>query len=261
MSVLSSLQPYTDSNGLVQPYINPPIDSSNNGILYTSEMIIALLDNNVLNIDEINTLNVVYKSCEVIPGLMEHNPDKSGGQDSPDDYWGCGVASAFLNNNLAANILSYGNNKSKSHSQLSGSFWSKLGYHILRFYYWNGIPQVYNNEDPGKFTWSAWLGRFPHLTAHLKWAADLSPNLVERLWWAASLIISSLASSSNAGAWALCWLQVRLWELKGNGPLEWLAVKIWRWRFSKVFGNPGNMLGQYFQNPNHPLALALQNSK
>ena len=74
-------------------------------------------------------------------------------------------------------------------------------------------------------------------------------------------MISALVSSSNAGAWALSWLQVRVWEAKGDGLLEKLAVKFWRWRFEKAFGNPGNMLGQYFQNPNHPLALALLKSR
>lgn len=232
MSILSSLQPYTDANGLICPQSNPAIDSTNNGLLYTAEAIVALMDNGELTPELKQHFMTVYGSCEVILGLMKRLPDGTGGQEGPDDYYGCGAAAAFCDPSFAQDILNYS--------------WLRN----------------YNNENPGKFTLKSWMGRFPHLMTHLKLAAGQSIwNPFERAWWAASLMISALVSNSNAGAWCLSWLQVRVWEAKGNGLMEKLAVKFWRWRFNKNFGNPGNMLGQYFQNPNHPLALALQNSK
>lgn len=259
MSLLSSLQLYIDLNGLVCSTINPVVDSTNNGLLYTAEAIIALNDNNELTPELIQQFNNVYQSCEIVPGLMKRLPDGAGGQEGPDDYYGCGAASVYLGPQLAQDILDYGSKPSTSSSL--PTLWSKIVYYILRLVYWSGISQIYNNETPRQFNFDAWMGRFPHLTMHFKLAANVKLSIVERIYWSISLLISALTSSSNTGAWALSWLMVRVWEAKGNGLLEKLTVKFWRWRFSKAFGNPGNMLGIYFNNPNHPLAIGLQNSK
>jgi hypothetical protein len=271
MSILTDFAAYTDSNGLVQPLQNPSTDASDNGVLYTGEAGVAYSDNSALSSEMQTAMQAAFAKCEITAGLigaeLMRNPDNSGGQEGIDDYIGCGLGSAFVdpNGETAQRILNYGSNdrcSSWDPTESTDHLLSKLVFGLLMIVHMGKIPRVYNNLNPGKFTLAAWMGRFPHLFAHLQYATGGKPNLLRRIWWSLSVLIGCFTSSSNAGSWALTWCMVRCWEKRSNQGLgAKLAVWLWRKRFSKVWGNPGAMFASYFANQNHPLAVYLKNSK
>lgn len=263
MSITDDYKPYTDKFGLVQPEAGSPAGTSGNGLLYTAQAVVAYHDNDDLTQLKALAFDTVFTMCEKQPGLMMRAPQGKDDQEGPDDYVGCGLFSSYADDGeLAKRILSYGDVRCITFDPLaedaSKRTLSKIVYYTLRILnLGRGIRYVYNNVDPGKFTLSSWLGRQPALIAHLKIAAGITPTLLERLVWCAGLWVAP--SKDNHDAWILSWCRVRSWRKRGI--LEKLSVWMWERKFKKIWGNPGDLLAAYFNNPNHPNAVYLKGSE
>lgn len=255
-------KPYTDRFGLVQPEPGDPAGTSGNGLLYTAQAVVAYHDNDELTYPKMLLFEEAFMACEKEPGLMNRAPEGKDDQEGPDDYVGCGLMSSYADDgSLARRILAYGNKRCSTFDPAaedeSKRFWSRIVYYVLRVLnFGRGIRYVYNNSNPGKFTLSAWLGRQPGLIAHLKIAAGIKPTILERLVWCVSLL--GIPDKTHHDSWILSWCRVRSWRKRGLP--EKLAVWWWSRNFKKVWGNPGDLLADYFKNPSHPNAVYLKGS-
>lgn len=253
----------TDSYGLVQPFGL----WSGNGLLYSAEAIVALNDNKALDAATIQSFWKAYYGCMVQIGLVERLPGYKD-QEGPDDYHGCALASRYLGANLAHDILVYGQYKgadkwSAEYEHPDDVKLSRVIYSILSVGGLRKVKYVYNNVNPGYFTLSSWMGRFPGLIANLKYGAGgpakgYIPTPLEFLGWSIGLILGLFAKKENHDGWILPWTTYR--TSIGRTILGWPLLKLWNWRFRKVWGNPGDLLGAYFNAPEHPIAVWLKNS-
>lgn len=149
------IKDYLQPDGLVSPSRYPGKDSTGNGLLYLSlyqvlryrklEMIMGDVDYSAFN---------AIAACQIEPGLFKRSPTKAD-QEGVDDYIGIAAYSRYARGPFARNILNYG----QSHA-------------------W-----IFNNEVPGKFSWSSWFGRMPQVIAHFYYCAGLDPGFFRSLYW------------------------------------------------------------------------------
>lgn len=260
MSIKTDFLPYTDSFGLIQPDGN---GTSGNGILYTAEYVAALVHANDLDSQEKQRLISVLESCEKQPGLLWRAPLNKDDQEGPDDYVGIGYTAKFLNHpDIAKRIVEYGRVGVKEYDPSAEDegkrFWSKVIYKILSLFGNKTVKNVWNNANPGKFTLSAWLGRQLNLMAHLKFAANIDPSCIEKLVWCLAILKDLFEKKSNKDSWVLSWLAVK--TAKNKSFICDVVGSIWIWKFKRTWKNGmGELLGSYFNNINHPLAIHLMN--
>lgn len=124
-----------------------------NGLLFTSEALVLLARNNLLQtIGEYRLFFInLLESCQVEKGLYKRSPEHDM-QQGPDDIIGIAVASKYLKTDHASRILNY-----LRHNN---------------FTYYTAVNKLF---------WSGWLGRQPGLTALLSMCAGETPNLYDRL--------------------------------------------------------------------------------
>lgn len=270
-SIQDDYRPYQDRFGLVQD--NNKGDVTGNGILYTAQAVIAFSDNYLL--DEQQTLEFMYsiKCCEKSNGVLSRAPEGKDDQEGPDDYTGAALISKMLDDGaLAARIVKRGrfgvylfNEEYETDGEYKiGPFKvsrrkvSKIVFNLLSLGGNRRIKFVLNNTNPGYFTLSSWFGRQPSLVAQLKIAAKESPSLLESLMLHIDLLSSIFTKKDDHGAWALNWCQVRL--IEGTGRMHDLSARFWRKQFDKHWSSVGELLGAYFNNPDHPSAKWLRRS-
>jgi len=166
----------------------------------------------------------VLKKYEFLPGLWRRAPSKVDDMQTHDDYYGIGMISSVLDFTIARRWLDFG-------------YMSKhtfLGFITLRY--------VLNNVNPGKWHKKAWMGRFPHLIAHMKLAntgdIDVIPNKLECSAWTVSMVLSLISIKlakpgknieASTHAWARYWVA----EKSGISYYEYCAV-IWHKVFLRI---------------------------
>jgi len=231
---------YFDKYGLLSCY---PDASCGNGLLYSAEWLYCRNVMWNLTQGEVALWKQIYESCEKLPGLMMRHPEHPD-QQGPDDYFGCGTASAILypanRNSLAGRILDYGQSKK-----------------IL------GIPTYnYNNVNPETCTKHSWFGRFPALIAHLHYACNLHPGCSLRLCWILGLLHSAEAKRGEQDRFAMGWhmsrvvMMSKFWQ-RDTGIQN--AVGEWIGKFRKVYpGGMSELRSEYFQNSEHTLVHELE---
>jgi hypothetical protein len=257
MSVQDLFKSYKDQYGLIQP---SPNNSSGNSILYTAEYIMALLANNEFDVAERDRLASAMATCQRQSGLLMRSP--IGGaffedQEGPDDYVGACAASYFMKTDLAARILAHGRNygAQKYDAALEDPnhlLRSKVLYNLLSLFGLRKINYVWNSNNPGYFTESAWLGRQQNLVCHMQFAAGENPPLWRKLWWMAAIYSGTKATKDNHDAWILAWLCVR--TMNGRSWLCNLVANYWKKKMLEMWpGGMGECLCAYFGNPTHPI--------
>lgn len=233
MSAALDFESFQDSIGLIQPREGAGKDgscASGNGLLYTGEACA------VMGSDEIsyfrNSFASALNACERYPGLFLRHP-KCTDQESVDDYVGIGAASYFLASGHAERVLERGNRFP----------FLLFGVLPLRFYY--------ANEGQSSFDLRAWLGRFPALIAHLRYAAGQPPGFIPSLVHALSIAFSPWKNEDEP---ILSWLMLRVAENQ-SGPAR-MAGKIFRARLVHKYMDGGmkQVFSLYLGNPNHPIA-------
>lgn len=214
--------PYRDADGLVSPRPTTPgqRNASGNGILYTSEYYIALHLKGLVTTADREEAFRVFGACEmqISPGRFMRTPIHRD-ECSFDDYVGLAACSHLLGLPFARRLVAYG----KAHG----------------------------------WTWHSWFGRQPQFVAHLLWAAGDKPALWRRVWWMLTVLYSAFRPKHDQDARILTWLLVLVAE-KHQGWVGRTICKLWRKRLYKDFpGGVGQVLGEYFGNPAHPLSIHL----
>lgn len=227
MTLRNDLTPYTDEDGLVMPALNTP---STNGVMYTSEALIALIRNGEATSLDANNYIAKMSSCTPIPGLLQRSPQNSGGQEGPDDYYGLATAVDELEHykDIAKAVVLYA-------AKHLGSL---------------------DNINPGRWQWSAFLVRQPLLDACMLWAAGDFVGPVLRTITALTILYNAIfpAPTNDTTSWRLQWLQVQV--ARRHSLSSRLASILWYKRLYGVWGPSGMRAvnSVYFQ-PTHPLAI------
>jgi hypothetical protein len=224
MSLQENLSAYTDSFGLVQNRLPSPGDgwTSGNGLLFTGEAVCALAQAKELSDSLRPQYAKAVRNCAVVPGLYRRHPALVD-QEGPDDYIGLGAVASLCDVTIAEEILKYG----------QANLWCM------------------NNVTIGKKTLQSWLGRFPALICHLKFAAGQNPPLWQKIYWTA---IVAFQPWNGLDEPILSWLLCEV--AKGKSRICDLASKYFYRRLYKKYANGiHDVLVAYF-GAEHPLAKA-----
>lgn len=224
---------YTDPNGLLVSEPNPGINTSGNGLLYTGYYYMTLKLYGILTDADSQKFEQTVQACrkDGINGLYNRTPTKTD-QEGPDDYYGIvSAASAnYLNAPMSTDVYRYGND-----TRVDLVNW------------------VLNNESPGQFSLSAWLGRMPQFVAHCEMAAGKRPAIWRRAVWLSSVQLSDASNPDGNQSIVLTWLRAatiapRMRAMK-------LVAKDFRKRVMKNYPRGmKDVFAIYFNNPDHPLA-------
>jgi hypothetical protein len=215
---------YIDPYGLITPNGGP----SGNGLLYTSEWLVALKLKDEISEQDIHKFGKAIRSCRVAgyPALYNRNPSHPD-REAPDDYIGLAAVSSICGYHFIHQIVDWGNQTN----------WT------------------YNNLNPEEFHIKSWFGRMPQVICHFKFAAGKSPSVLEKIWWCGTIILSGLRPVKDNNGRCLSWLLVE--TAKGK---SWLCDLVGQWFMDKLNKDyPGGMsqvFTEYFTFP-HPIARIL----
>jgi len=231
--------------GLCQPYDGV----SGNGLLYTAEMILALEHNNELTDIDKSTIRAAYYSHMIVDGLMKRTWGNNFGQEGPDDYAGCALASSRIDSGiLAALIVQYGN-KGVTRCDPNIPFKEKILFWILKINGFGTIKNVFNNENPDLFTVRSWLGRMPHLICAMKLVAEMHTSLLSKIYF--GLTLTYCPDWTDCDRVILPWIKIK--AIEGRSWICDQFIKIWRWRVKKHYKSPGELFRKYFDRE-HPIS-------
>lgn len=219
------LAPFIDEDGLVleKPNAGPGPNTGNgiHGLCVVT--LIKILRNELTEQDRTNFCRVI-DSCRLpmpgtegaffIAGLFNRGPRKTEELISHDDYRALASVSSLLGTPYHKWIISYG----------TKNLW------------------IFNNLDPGSFSWSAWHGRFPGLVSTYRlmdtegFTDQDVENVAQRMWMA--------SLSSDPGGNLLTWLEAS--ALRGRFPTVDRYIATWRRSVGKCFGSVGGLLEAYY---------------
>ena len=257
--ILTDFAHYRDSFGLNQ---HLPVSTSQNGILFTMEYLICLLESSVsdeVKKQEIERLRLVFQSCEVEPGMLIRFPG-SGEYDSMDNNTAALVFSGiFGERKFAKNMDKLGKTvKCDGLDQESDKKWYVLAtvVSILTLY---GIkPKNYwNCQRPSKFCFKGWFGRSPGFMAllrHVRYGFALPLKLLFILIGQFLTLLRNPKETSDKKLAYVTWYYLTkktpFWE-------RWawkLAYKNWVKRLLKTYPNGmRDVYAIYYTDPKHPL--------
>lgn len=241
---------------------------SGNGLLYTTGYILALVDNNALNRDEVIRLLNVYQSCQVPgeSGLYHRTPTKVKDYNSLDDIFGVLLASKYLDDGLMAKfIYSRGQMIVNEVDESEGLDHpvvklSNKVFPLLKLLTLNKVKWNYNNVNPTKFRMNTWLGRRFDVVAVIQMAANKPVNFFYWIYWAITmLMIYTQDRKSNHNAFILRYTAAR--AVEGYGFMTNLVIKLFKKRFIKIWNSLGEVKAAYYNNPEHPDSIYLKNTK
>lgn len=194
--------------------------TSQNPVRWTAQYLVALImysyGKNYSPVEEFDRIKSIIPFKE--RGLLLRDPS-SLEQDSIDNYIAVGFIASVISLQIAKDILDYGSKH-------------------LRFYCTNG------------FTWKGYLGRFPQLFAHLKWALGQEPNWFERMAWYLSVYIG--ANSTSQDSKILTWFLILVSEDENN-ITKWLSKRFKQKLREQYPHGIGQVLKEYYHDQDdHP---------
>lgn len=220
----NELKFWTDNQGFVHPTYMPEPGHDQNAIRFTAEAYYLLYKYGDLPAESFRS---IMKEAEIEKGLYKRGGRDAIEQIGPDDLILLSAVSFLIGENtIAKNIYEYG---------------------IKHFH-------IFNNTDPGYFTFSAWMGRFPAWRAHLKFCAGVKPNFLE-LWLFKIAMRYTMKSYSiqNQDAWVFSYfmLLVASYREPNIRPLfqefqDALKAQLGEASLKQV-------LGSYYQKPDYPV--------
>lgn len=218
---------YLDGYGLVSPakVAEGTEAASGNGPMYTGEYYLQLSIRRELQSRDWYEFQTKIQRCCIRPGLLARTPNNPD-QEGPDDYYGVLAACSVL----GMRTLGY-------------SFW----------HHGRGTWGVFNNHEPGHFSWSAFLWRQPALI-YLSQCAAVERTLLTPLWsflTALSIIYAAFFSKKDDwDQWRITWLLVKGTEKRSS--LCFWASEFW---FKRLFkAHPGGMreVAKGYYETGHP---------
>ena len=211
---------YRDFYGLQQPSNDK--STSENGIRFTAQYIIALVKKGLLTPAEKGRLTSLVERCMKRKGLLMRDPSNPS-LDSIDNYIGLGVLSFYLRRSWARDAIQYGRKN------------------------WG----FYDNIVPGRKTVpAAFLWRFPQLSCHLKWVCGMRAGPLEYVSWCFSVFLASFTRDQDRRVLTtmLC--------IVGNrrGRFTDFLIGLFVRSFGRAYpeNGMGRVLSDYYQNPSHP---------
>lgn len=246
MTTTEDFKSYKDRFGLV----NLGGDTTQNGVLFTTEYAVQLIKSNAPVEDELYALLEAVRNCQIQPGLLKRHPETDE-YDSMDNTTAALVLSDYLDNGkLAKDIRDHG-----LYQDIDGYDTTQDTERNKRFYWlakalgFGTIRNVWNNSNPNKFCFFSWFGRSPGLMGLIDIAAIGSTTPFRSF----SLVVGQLIPTfqDTEDGWKLSYL---VWQVvKDYGFFYRLAYKYWVKRLYKC--RPGGMRQVYetYYGPNHPL--------
>lgn len=240
MSLKDEIKPYIDCEGLVSPSIpQPNTPGSNNGVMYTSEMIMMLIANKEANSSDVFYYLNKINSCMKRDGLLGRHPGGTGDQEGPDDY----LAYA-----AALDLIQTVSNQEADEFNIVRA--RTMARRIVLY----GLEHLgnMNNVSPKNWSWTAFLGRQPQLTAAFLWASKISIPAPLRIYVAASIIASAFNKDLGVDSWRLSWLLVQI--AKRHSWICRQASKLWYRRLYKKFPNGMKDVASVYYQAGHPFS-------
>lgn len=272
----AAFMPYTDPNGFTTTAPQAGYGSSGNLPLYTAHKTWAMWRWGYLREYDMAVVENAISKTEVWPGLFLRAPDGTGffnQQNSHDNLVGLGTLDIVLRANFCARALYYMRairtplGDAFTRAQTTGLWWRRALDALLG---WVRLPYYYNTEYPGTTktnagttNWGAWMGRMPHVIAHLQFC-DRNPKvewpwLGRRLWWAAAVFLAGRSKRGHQeDPWILTWHLVNAYERCGRRSwvCSWASQNFTRRLYSKYPGGLNTVflisfgeahpLGEYF---------------
>lgn len=226
MTIKSDFAPYVDGNNLLAPGPVSPgtLKGSDNGVMFTSEYFIMLKKQGYLTDADAADYAARINACINPQGMLCRVPmGQDDGQEQVDDYYG-----------VTNGCIELGN------TAIPRKFLKAI------FKYFG----VLNNENPGSFSWSAFLIRqlqllcavinssFPSMKNPLHYLIRLSAF---PLYLISAVIItfSSMDELTDTDSRRLAWHVGN--NLSKTSLLNWLAFRVWKNRLYKDY--PDGMKG------------------
>lgn len=205
-------------DGLVASRIVSPDEyhTSDNGLLFSSVYVIALKERGELTERDRRYWADKFRECYKpgYPGLLRRVNDDTKGMERPDDFHGVIGASAFVDPEIAREILDYGR-----HSRC------KVGPITL---HWN-----YNDKSPNEFHPAANRTLMQQWIASAQWVCGERVPWWRQLWWFAvvpwSAALSDPRKEGGQDPWVLSWCL-----MKAVGHENWLT-RLGAWIYWKRF--------------------------
>ena len=212
------LDHYMEADDLfVSPVRSPGHWSTGNGLLYSSFFYSILLLNGCLTEEDRVRFITMVDRCWAVPGLLNRGKNRPD-ENAQDDYH-IATASYLVQTDHAKAIYAYGRDNKFS----------------------------YDNQNPNKFKWSKWHGRFPGRPGYYALCAGEEPGCVQD-----KLIKIDIASgpSKDAGALMQQWLRNQIY--RRFSPYAQQVID-WEARFmSKYMSLSTAIKGEMGNNPEHP---------
>lgn len=225
---LKDFEAVTDDTALVQPFSG----KSGNGILATCQTAIILNDKPFFCYsDKFLKLFWAVCLCQIEPGLFRrHTKHFTEDQESVDDYLAISCAVPLL----CLSVLDF----------------AKKGWKIGNL----NIPWYFPNEKQyqTKFSFRAWLYRFPALVCQVKQACGVPAAFWQRWVWAFSVMTCGWFGGNPDDSWILSWMMVNC--LTDRSKWSWsqrTARKVYFWRLKRAGGI--KVFFTRFYGENHPI--------
>ena len=223
MTLKEEIIPYLDKWGYVQPDTTGRSCANNR---FTAEWYLTIHRLDIIDSYDKAKFIRLFELCEVIPGVLARHPyEWLQDYEAPDDYIAMTHAASFIAPEKAIQVYKYGVTEG-----------------------WN-----YNNLRPSHWTPRSWFGRRSEIIAHFFFCAGLHPPFLLKLYWCLCVFLAAYRKKSDQDGWVLSWHLVN--AARGKSKLCDLFGKFlyWKLRRSKP-DNIGEILADYFQDRNHPIA-------
>ena len=258
---LPQFQTYTDQYGMVTN--NNQGNSTDNGNLYTAHYVYGLFATNQINDQEKQRILTVYSNNFSQKGVLCRTPNFPGNREAQDDMYGLMSAEALISPDhrvLTRSIYNFGKIPAQgidSTEPFQGA--QTRVYWLIKILCFGRAKWVWDNIEPGKFDEASWLGRFPAFLAVMQMSLKEEVNPFFWLWWMATSLWSAWfgTQSGNNGD---CLMLHGAVAAKGYGKLsDWVCSQIHK-GITRKYGNAGQLMSVYFQDPSHPLVALLSNT-
>ena len=258
--LLPQFQVWTDQYGMTTN--DPNGDSTGNGNLYTAHYVYGLVSTNQINDSERQRILQVYANNFSQPGMLCRIPNFPGDRQAQDDIFGLAGAEALLSPNdrkMTRAVYSYGEHTEPRGIDPTEPFPGAQGrvFLLIKALCFGKCRWVWNNINPGTFSETSWLGRFPALLAVLQMSLRYDVNPLFWIWWATTTLSTSWFgnSTNNNGD---CLILHGCIAAQGYGPLtNWICRQFHK-GIRRKYGSAGVLMSDYFQNPLHPLCQLLK---
>lgn len=257
---LPEFQDWTDQYGMILDTFDGGVGG--NGNLFTAHYVIGLVLKNIITDAEKARIIQVYLNNFKQPGLLVRAPSKWNDYNAHDDIVGLMGADALLNPDtrpLTNAVYNYGKNTSCDgidETRPNSATLNKILYYVLKVFKLGKVNWVWNTSLPGKFDGGSWLGRRMEVTATMKMSLKKFMWFKQWLYWAISMLSLYLSKPDAHDAYILRF-QMAI-AAKGYGFFTDLICGLIRKKVEKDFGDFGQLLGAYFNKPNHPLVALLK---